>query len=259
MATDTAHSASGMMGLLRMPLSARQFAAGAACLIVLATVYCQIYCASASHLMHGALMPLRFSFVWSIGAVMPWLACFELCKPARFPARPPLALYLTVGAWFAAAAMLSVVLELGLDQLVSAHTRPMPMQLAAQMPAAALVGLLLILGRAAEAPQQVEAISGEPLMEVLAIGSAIDWVEAAGNYIQVHAGGRTSLHRITMRALEASLDQASFVRIHRSAIIALDAVEARILMDGSPAIRLRDGTLLRVGNRYAGNLDVRAT
>ncbi|MCK6587676.1 MAG: LytTR family DNA-binding domain-containing protein [Polyangiaceae bacterium] len=47
----------------------------------------------------------------------------------------------------------------------------------------------------------------------------IDWIEAADYYVQIHAGGRSYLHRESMNSLEGRLDPARFMRIHRSAIV----------------------------------------
>ena len=45
---------------------------------------------------------------------------------------------------------------------------------------------------------------------------AIDWSEAADNYVRLHAGGQRHLLRETMKHLEQRLDPARFARIHRS-------------------------------------------
>jgi two-component system, LytTR family, response regulator len=58
----------------------------------------------------------------------------------------------------------------------------------------------------------------------------VEWIDAVGNYVRLHAGGRSHLIRDTMKAVEARLDPARFVRIHRSAIVAVDriaSIEAR--------------------------------
>lgn len=47
----------------------------------------------------------------------------------------------------------------------------------------------------------------------------IDWVDAAGDYMCLHAGGSTHVLRGTMKQLEKVLDPATFVRVHRSAIV----------------------------------------
>jgi len=58
----------------------------------------------------------------------------------------------------------------------------------------------------------------------------IDWVEAVGNYVRLQTGETSHLVRETMKGLETRLDPAHFVRIHRSAIVAIDrirSIEAR--------------------------------
>ena len=47
----------------------------------------------------------------------------------------------------------------------------------------------------------------------------IQWVDAAGDYMCIHAAGTTHIMRITMKQLEAMLDPARFLRIHRSTIV----------------------------------------
>lgn len=47
----------------------------------------------------------------------------------------------------------------------------------------------------------------------------IEYIEAADYYVQIHAGGKSYLHRETMQSLEARLDPERFMRIHRSAIV----------------------------------------
>jgi two-component system, LytTR family, response regulator len=67
-------------------------------------------------------------------------------------------------------------------------------------------------------------------------------LEAAGNYIEVHARGRTYLIRGTMNALEQQLDPEQFARIHRSTIVKISEV-TRITPDGSGdfLVMLADG------------------
>ena len=47
----------------------------------------------------------------------------------------------------------------------------------------------------------------------------IQWVDAAGDYMCIQAGGKTHIMRITMKELEALLDPTRFLRIHRSTIV----------------------------------------
>lgn len=73
----------------------------------------------------------------------------------------------------------------------------------------------------------------------------IDWVEAEGNYVRLHAGAASHLLRETMKGIEAKLDPDRFIRIHRSTIVNTDRIkELQPLFHGEYAVILRDGTRL---------------
>ena len=75
----------------------------------------------------------------------------------------------------------------------------------------------------------------------------LDYVEAQDDYVALHSEGKSYLKQQPIGALEAMLDAARFVRIHRSAIVNLERV-ARIepyAKDSRVAI-LADGTRLPV-------------
>lgn len=79
----------------------------------------------------------------------------------------------------------------------------------------------------------------------------IDWLEASGNYVEIHAGNESFLHRERMRVLEAQLDPAEFVRIHRSIIVNRAAVaQIRPIAAGDHAVILRGGQRLRLSRTY---------
>jgi hypothetical protein len=81
--------------------------------------------------------------------------------------------------------------------------------------------------------------------------SQIDWVEAQGNYVALHAGPTTQLVRRTLSDFESELDNNRFVRIHRSMLVAIDRIhEMRPLPNGDATLRLREGRELRVSRRY---------
>jgi two-component system LytT family response regulator len=83
----------------------------------------------------------------------------------------------------------------------------------------------------------------------------IDWVEAAGNYVTLHAGSRAPMIRQTINGLERQLDPRRFRRIHRSVIVNLDRIkEVLPLPGGEYCARLRDGTELRIGRSYRHNI-----
>src|SRR5262249_17447738 len=52
----------------------------------------------------------------------------------------------------------------------------------------------------------------------------IGWIEAAANYVKIHARRDTFLYRQTMNNMETWLDQRKFVRIHRSTIVNIDRI-----------------------------------
>jgi hypothetical protein len=54
----------------------------------------------------------------------------------------------------------------------------------------------------------------------------IDWVEAQGNYVALHAGGETYLIRQPLKAVDAKLRGLAFVRTHRGALVNTRSVRA---------------------------------
>jgi two-component system LytT family response regulator len=53
----------------------------------------------------------------------------------------------------------------------------------------------------------------------------LDYVEAQDDYVALHSEGRSYLKQQTIAEVEALLDPARFVRIHRSAIVNLERLE----------------------------------
>ena len=77
----------------------------------------------------------------------------------------------------------------------------------------------------------------------------IDWVEALGNYVRLHARGRSLRHRATMDEMEALLG-AGFVRIRRSVLVRATAIlYCEPMGKGSWTVVLHDQTRL-VSSRY---------
>jgi two-component system LytT family response regulator len=83
----------------------------------------------------------------------------------------------------------------------------------------------------------------------------IVWIEAADNYVRLHAGRESHLLRETMTSLEKRLDPDQFVRVHRSRIINIRQLrELQPLFRGEYDIMLRDGTRLESGRGYREKL-----
>jgi two-component system, LytTR family, response regulator len=85
----------------------------------------------------------------------------------------------------------------------------------------------------------------------------LDWVEADGDYMRLHAAGKSRLMRCTMAELERKLDPDRFARIHRSTIVNVDRIrEMRPSFHGEYTVVLRDGTRLKLSRSYRDRLQV---
>jgi two-component system LytT family response regulator len=83
----------------------------------------------------------------------------------------------------------------------------------------------------------------------------VDWIEAEGNYLRIHAGQKSHLVRDTMNEIEARLDPSRFVRIHKSTIVNTERIrEIQPLFNGAHSVLLRDGTRLTWSRGYRERL-----
>lgn len=84
---------------------------------------------------------------------------------------------------------------------------------------------------------------------------AIDSLLASGNYVEAHCGHERYLARETLAAIEARLDPAQFVRIHRSHVVRIGAVQdVELLPSGQYLLRLHNGQKLSGGRSYRHQL-----
>lgn len=82
----------------------------------------------------------------------------------------------------------------------------------------------------------------------------IFWIEAAGNYVRVHADSGSFEAREPIKAVHARL-APRFARIHRGALVNVDAVVAQMVVNGVPvAVALSDGTQVAVGPNYRSEI-----
>ena len=83
----------------------------------------------------------------------------------------------------------------------------------------------------------------------------IDWVDAAGDYMCVHAVGETHVIRSTLRDLMTKLDDNLFVRIHRSTIVNVErVVSVTPLQKGGSLLHLTQGESLKVSRNYRDSI-----
>jgi two-component system LytT family response regulator len=79
----------------------------------------------------------------------------------------------------------------------------------------------------------------------------IDWIDAAGDYMCIHANQTTHIMRSTVKELERSLDGNIFKRIHRSTIINLERIQSiHPLSKGDYLVLLTCGERLKVSRNY---------
>ena len=83
----------------------------------------------------------------------------------------------------------------------------------------------------------------------------IEWVDAAGDYMCVHASGETHIMRTTMKQLESQLNSALFARVHRSTIVNTQCItSAQSLASGEYRLTLNSGAQLKVSRGYRDTL-----
>ncbi len=83
----------------------------------------------------------------------------------------------------------------------------------------------------------------------------IEWIESAGNYVNLHVRGRVYPLRDTMTSISDKLATQGFQRVHRSAIVNLDQVAEIVAFDtGDGEARLRTDITVPVSRRFRKEL-----
>jgi len=83
----------------------------------------------------------------------------------------------------------------------------------------------------------------------------VQWIDAAGDYMCVHAGGETHIMRMTMKQLEKELDPTILQRIHRSTIVNVGQVrEMQAHMNGEYFLTLKCGQKVKLSRSYKHKL-----
>jgi two-component system LytT family response regulator len=95
--------------------------------------------------------------------------------------------------------------------------------------------------------------------EVLFLNSMdVDWIEAVGYYACLHVGEFTHIMRRTLLDLERDLDEAKFMRIHRSIIVNLERIHGLELQNGGDyEVVLKSNVRLRLSRRFRKRLQDR--
>ena len=88
--------------------------------------------------------------------------------------------------------------------------------------------------------------------------SDIDYILASGPYAELVVGDRKHLIREAMQNLENHLDPARFCRVHRSAIVQLDRVDALLKApSGDCDVQLRSGVKIKIARSRREELEKR--
>jgi len=79
----------------------------------------------------------------------------------------------------------------------------------------------------------------------------IDRLSAAGNYVEIHTGGKVHLVREPLAKLITQLDAGEFIRVHRAHVVKLTFIaELQPLFHGDYELVLRNGERLPLSRRY---------
>jgi two-component system LytT family response regulator len=84
----------------------------------------------------------------------------------------------------------------------------------------------------------------------------IDWIAAAGVYVEVYVGGTAHLYRSSLNALLQRLPPRSFIRVHRSVAVNTDRiVELRPKGHGDYVVVLKNGRELPLSRAFRADLE----
>ena len=219
-----------MLAVFARPAPLLLLTAGAFAVCFAIALYCLAYSALA-----GRPESLSEAFAWAAVNVLPWLLAVEAAKRRTAPAEILLIL---------ATAMLGSLL---LGAIAAGASPDLAFEAIRRIPGLLLAAGLIVLIRWAGRRQVIR--SAETVDLPLA-PEQIDWVNAAGNYIEIRGSGRIVVRRASLGAAERALQGHGFVRVHRSILVRRASI-ARV----RPAdILLRDGTNLKTGKRYRSAL-----
>jgi len=120
-------------------------------------------------------------------------------------------------------------------------------------------------GPATEARSAALALTGRKYPEWLLVKTEgrsrflrvreIDWIESQKNDVAIHAGTAEYVYHLSTAGIEARLDPAKFLRIHRSTIVNVERIKDLYpLFNGDYGVTLKDGTTLTMSSTYRRRL-----
>jgi hypothetical protein len=214
-------------------------------------IYCQVYCFVAFQTMNGMAMPLQLSLARSAMETAPAFAAFEASKRILIRGagiRELAAVVMTL----CVAAFATVILLWTVEPLFAGSSMPLRLIIADRMPGAALTVVAVAWAAANASSRDYKA--DQKQMDETALGllvhHRIDWVHAAGNYVEVHSGGRVTLVRLSLHKAASLLAKEDFVQIHRSVLVNRRQIVALEPPHRPEFVTLLDGTSLKVGHTH---------
>ena len=172
---------------------------------------------------------------------MPGVDGFEVIR-RRSPERMPAIIFLTAYDQFAVRAFEAEALDYLVKPVSEARF------------AATIKRLKKRLRSTTDSPREetivVTTSRGATVLHV----NEIDWIEAAGNYVQLWIGQRSYFHRESLQLLENRVAKHNFVRAHRSALVRLDGVrELTRTRAGSLFAILNSGARIPISRRRSAS------
>jgi DNA-binding LytR/AlgR family response regulator len=234
-------------------------------LVALAASYCALH----ARLSHQSVATW-ISFSWAAVTVCPWYLAFEFTKRlARSEQRGFASIGHASGlltlAWVVSTSMEQVVALMAYGET----TGHFSVQLLSRLPLlmfAVLAAALLMHAQGTpharrrlrpSADMQAASLSATPPLRPFegVDLTSVRWIGAAGNYVELHGPGRPQLLRMTMAQAECALAPAHWVRVHRSTLARLEAIERVEREDGRiVAVVLQGGWAIKVGRHYVAGL-----
>lgn len=230
-------------------------------LLVGLTAYCQLH-----GIVYSGRVPLGTSLKWAVATSAIWTAAAFFA----WQRRERLLSMLASGCIAKMARAATILFALALIAANAAllleiasfefSASDLPKRLLRYSPAAAATAafaacwLLLQRRRLSEPAQEWLQLPQEPLLMLRR--SELQLIRSAGNYCELHAGGRIHLVRATLKELEAQLEARGFVRVHRTALVNLSSISAVAPAPGSKRleVELEGGERVPVGRAYASRL-----
>jgi hypothetical protein len=238
-----------MIAFLDRPVPPRS----AAFLVLVLLVGGGLYC-SAYNALQGRAESVLVGAGWAAVNLLPWFAAFEIAKHVtQDPA----------GSWSAARGRIGLILlaagaaSIALDLLGRPGAGPgaatIAFELLRRLPAAALVLASLVLAallRRREPIGEARPLEDAARDRLPLLPRQIDWIKAAGNYLEIRSAGGVVLRRMTMGEAESLLAREGFIRIHRSALVNRSRIARVARGKIADQVELADGTWLKVGGAY---------